>query len=71
MRVHCGTGAAGRPQVATPYGVMSSTAMLFKYWFDPTGDSAYREYLEESSGLREQRDQAPGTAPVLRLLRIA
>jgi hypothetical protein len=26
---------------------MSSIAMLFEYWFDPTDDSAYREYLRK------------------------
>lgn len=42
--------------------------MIFEYWFDPSDDAAYREYLEESSRLRQL---LPGVDGFLRVERYA
>ncbi len=42
--------------------------MIFEYWFDPTDDTAYQEYQEESSRVREL---LPGVEGFLRIERYA
>jgi hypothetical protein len=37
-------------------------AMIFEYWFDPAGNTAYQEYLEEPSRLREMLPGVEGVS---------